>query len=150
MLIIYNGKDKQLKIDTRFDGETFWLNRQQLALLFNRDIKTIGRHINNALKEELSEIPTVAKFATVQNEGERTVTRQVEYYNLDMILSVGYRVKSSEGVYFRRWANDVLKKYLVKGVAVNEARLKELNLMLNILERSDVPEISGMSSLISD
>lgn len=77
-----------------------WLNRQQLAELFDRDIKTIGKHINNALKEELKDIPTVANFATVQKEGERNVSRNIEYYNLDMILSVGYRVKSDKGIIF--------------------------------------------------
>ena len=81
--------------------------------MFNRDVKTIGKHINNALKEELAGLATVANFATVQKEGERTVTRHVEYYNLDMILSVGYRVKSNRGIEFRRWANSVLKEYLL-------------------------------------
>lgn len=99
-----------------------WLNRQQMAELFERDIKTIGKHINNALKEELSNIPTVAKFATVKKEGEREVTRNIEYYNLDMILSVGYRVKSSKGIIFRQWANKVLKEYMLKGYAINQKR----------------------------
>ena len=98
--------------------ETVWLNRQQLSKLFDRDIKTIGKHINNALKEELKDISTVAKFATVQKEGNREVIRNVEYYNLDMILSVGYRVKSDKGVIFRQWANKILKDYMLKGYAV--------------------------------
>ena len=104
-----------------------WLNRQQLAELFGRNVKTIGKHINNALKEELNDgIPTVAKFATVQKEGSRQVTRNVEYYNLDMIISVGYRVKSKRGVEFRRWANSVLKDYLIKGYAINQ-HIREKN-----------------------
>lgn len=92
--IILYQPDEAVKLEVRLEDETVWLNRQQLSELFDRDIKTIGKHISNALKEELIDIPTVAKFATVQKEGERFVTRQVEFYNLDMILSVGYRVKS--------------------------------------------------------
>ena len=109
----------------RMEDETVWLNRQQLALLFARDIKTIGKHIKNALMEELADMATVANFATVQQEGNRTVTRYIEYYNLDMILSVGYRVKSRRGIEFRRWANNVLKEHLLKGYSVN-SRLTEL------------------------
>ena len=105
-----------VRINALADVDTVWLNRQQLAALFGRDVKTIGKHIANALKEELRGMSTVAKFATVQTEGERTVTRQVEYYDLDMILSVGYRVKSPEGVRFRRWANGVLKAILMQRV----------------------------------
>ena len=93
--------------------------------LIEMDVKTIGKHINNALKEELAGIATVANFATVQKEGDRTVIRHLEYYNLEMILSVGYRVKSSRGIEFRRWANSVLKEYLLKGYSVNR-RLTEL------------------------
>ncbi|MBE6236787.1 MAG: hypothetical protein E7116_01350 [Bacteroidales bacterium] len=99
---------------------TVWLNRQQIAQLFGRDVKTIGKHINNALKEELSNIPTVANFAIVQEEGARWVTRYIEHYNLDMIISIGYRVKSQKGVLFRRWANEILKEYLMKGIAINQ------------------------------
>ena len=114
-LVVYTGANG-VKINALADVNTVWLNRQQLAVLFGRDVKTIGKHIANALKEELLGMATVAKFATVQTEGERTVTRQVEYYDLDMILSVGYRVKSPEGVRFRRWANGVLKAILMQRV----------------------------------
>ena len=123
--IILYQLDSEVKLEVRLEEETVWLNRQQLSELFNRDIKTIGKHVNNALKEELAGMSTVAKFATVQKEGDRTVTRQVEYYNLDMVLSVGYRVKSNRGIEFRRWANSVLKEYLLKGYSVNR-RLTEL------------------------
>jgi hypothetical protein len=123
-IILYHP-DKEVKLEVRLESETVWLNRQQLAELFARDVKTIGKHINNALKEELADMATVAKFAIVQNEGGRTVTRQVEYYNLDMILSVGYRVKSTRGIEFRRWSNNVLKNHLLKGYSINQ-RLKEL------------------------
>ena len=123
-IILYHP-DKEVKLEVRLENETVWLNRQQLAELFARDVKTIGKHINNALKEELADVATVAKFAIVQSEGGRTVTRQIEYYNLDMILSVGYRVKSSRGIEFRRWSNHVLKNHLLKGYSINQ-RLKDL------------------------
>ena len=114
--------------------ETVWLNRQQLSKLFDRDIKTIGKHINNALNEELKEIPTVAKFATVQKEGEREITRNLEYYNLDMILSIGYRVKSDKGIIFRKWANKILKDYMLKGYAINQKRLEYLEKTIKLID----------------
>ncbi len=99
--------------------------------LFGRDVKTIGKHINNALKEEL-DTSTVANFATVQNEGGRDVERNIEYYNLDMIISVGYCVKSRRGIEFRRWANKVLKDYIIKGYAINDKRLEALQKTVEI------------------
>ena len=119
-------------VDARQD--TVWLNRQQMAELFDRDVKTIGKHISNALKEELED-STVANFATVQQEGERQVVRQVAYYNLDMIISVGYRVKSARGVQFRRWANGVLRNYLLQGYAANLHRLDDLSCVLKVMKR---------------
>ena len=111
-----------------FEQESVWLNGHQLAVLFNRDMKTIGKHINNVFKEgELEETSTVANFATVQKEGNRTVERQIEHYNLDVIISVGYRVKSLQGTLFRQWATKRLKDFLVKGYAVNEKRLEQKN-----------------------
>lgn len=112
-----------LSLDVRVENETVWLNRNQIALLFDRDVKTIGKHINNALKEELDGLSTVANFATVQTEGSRSVTRNIDYYNLDVILSVGYRVKSKRGIQFRQWANKVLKEYLLRGYSVNQRLL---------------------------
>ena len=103
--IILYQPDNEVKLEVRIEDETVWLNRQQLSELFNRDVKTIGKHVNNALKEELAGISVVAKFATTAADGK---TYQVEYYNLDMVLSVGYRVKSNRGIEFRRWANRVL------------------------------------------
>ena len=111
--IVLYQPDKEVKLEVRLENETVWLNRQQLAELFARDVKTIGKHINNALKEELADMATVAKFAIVQKEGNREVIRQVEFYSLDVILSVGYRVKSSRGIEFRHWANQVLKDYML-------------------------------------
>lgn len=121
--IILYQPDSTLSLDVRVENETVWLNRNQIALLFDRDVKTIGKHINNALKEELDGISTIANFATVQIEGNRRVTRNIEYYNLDVILSVGYRVKSKRGIQFRQWANKVLKEYLLKGYSVNQRLL---------------------------
>ena len=114
-IVLYQPEgDVRLKV--RVENDTVWLNRQQLAILFNRDIKTIGKHISNTLKEECHN-SVVAKFATTAEDGK---TYQVEHYDLDIILSVGYRVKSANGVRFRRWANQVLKDYMLKGYAVNQ------------------------------
>jgi len=118
-IIAYHA-DGSIHLDVRIVDDSVWLNRQQISLLFGRDVKTIGKHINNALQEELRDTPTVANFATVQREGDRIVTRNIEHYNLDVILSVGYRVKSSNGVKFRRWANQVLKDHLLKGYSINQ------------------------------
>ena len=115
-LVLFETNDEQVKLDVNVSKETVWLTRNQMAELFGRDVKTIGKHIGNALKEELED-STVAKFATVQNEGGRIVERTIEHYNLDMIISIGYRVKSGRGVEFRRWANSVLKDYILKGYA---------------------------------
>ncbi len=127
-------ENQGVKLEVNLKDETVWLNREQLAKLFDRDIKTIGKHINNALKEELKDIPTVAKFATVQKEGEREVTRKIEYYNLDMILSIGYRVKSDKGVIFRQWANKILKDYMLKGYAINKKRLEYLEKTIKLID----------------
>lgn len=123
-IVVYGGKGG-IELEVLADSDTVWLNRQQLAKLFGRDVKTIGKHIAAALREELKGFSTVAKFATVQSEGNRLVTRQVEYYDLDMILSVGYRVKSSQGILFRRWANGILKAQLMRRATDNKL-LKEL------------------------
>ena len=120
----------QLDVKVSPDKDTVWLNRNQITQLFDRDVKTIGKHINNALKEELANEVVVAKFATTTQHGAiegKTQTHQVEYYNLDMIISVGYRVKSKNGVIFRKWANSILKDYMIKGYAVNQKRLDVLN-----------------------
>ena len=125
-------ENQGVKLEVSLKDETVWLNRQQLAKLFNRDIKTIGKHINNALKEELLEDNSVvAKFATTASDGK---TYQVEYYNLDMILSVGYRVKSNKGIIFRRWANKILKDYMLKGYAVNQRRLEYLEKTIKLID----------------
>lgn len=125
-------ENQGVKLEVNLKDETVWLNRQQISKLFGRDIKTIGKHINNALKEELLEDNSVvAKFATTASDGK---TYQVEYYNLDMILSVGYRVKSNKGIFFRRWANKVLKEYALKGYAVNQKRLEYLEKTIKLID----------------
>ena len=133
-IVLFETEDRVITLSVPVEQETVWLNRNQMAELFDRDVKTIGRHINNALKEELDN-STVAKFATVQNEGGRDVERYIEHYNLDMIISVGYRVKSRRGVEFRKWANSVLKKYIIDGYAINEKRLLALEKTVDIQTR---------------
>ena len=127
-------ENQGVKLEVNLKDETVWLNREQLAELFDRDVKTIGKHINNALNEELQDVSTVAKFATVQKEGDRKVTRNIEYYNLDMIVSIGYRVKSNKGIIFRRWANKILKDYMLKGYAVNQKRLEYLEKTVKLID----------------
>ncbi len=156
--IILYQPDNEVKLEVRIEDETVWLNRQQLSELFNRDVKTIGKHVNNALKEELAGISVVAKFATTAADGK---TYQVGYYNLDMVLSVGYRVKSNRGIEFRRWANRVLKEYLLKGYSVNqrmdnlehrmnskflehEQRLNRIDSKINFFVRTSLPPVEGI------
>ena len=154
-IILFENQDVKLEVNIK--DETVWLNREQLAKLFDRDIKTIGKHINNALNEELDS-STVAKFATVQKEGNREIVRNIDYYNnLDMIISIGYRVKSSQGVTFRKWANKILKDYLLKGYAVNQKRLEYLEKtvkLIDIASRIDAPitgdEATGIIKVINN
>lgn len=145
--IILYQPDGTLKLEVRLEDETVWLNRQQISNLFDRDIKTIGKHINNALKEELSGMAVVAKFATTAADGK---TYQVEYYNLDMILSIGYRVKSRRGIEFRQWANQVLKDFLLKGYSINR-RIEQLEKTvarhderIEFFVRTSLPPVEGI------
>ena len=135
-IMLFETSDKLVTLPVNVDQDTVWLNRNQMAELFDRDVKTIGKHVKAALEEELDD-STVAKFATVQKEGEREVERNIEYYNLDMIISVGYRVKSKRGVEFRRWANSVLKQYILRGYAVNNNRITQLNEVIRIMKRTE-------------
>ncbi len=126
-IIMYTTEDGLTKIEVTFDEDTVWLSLDQMAELFQRDKSTISRHIKNIFTEgELRLEATVAKFATVQTEGNRQVTRNIDYYNLDVIISVGYRVKSLRGTQFRIWASSVLKEYMKKGFALDDDRLKRL------------------------
>lgn len=135
-IALYESSDGVIKLEVETDGETVWLNRSQIAVLFDRDVKTIGKHVNNALKEEFEDANSavVAKFATTADDGK---IYQVEYYQLDIILSVGYRVKSKRGIEFRRWANKVLKDYVIKGYVLNKKRLAQLETMVDIMKRAD-------------
>ena len=126
-------ENQNIKLEVNMKDETVWLNTEQMSKLFDRDYKTIRKHINNALKEELDN-STVAKFATIQKEVNRDVTRNIKYYNLDMIISVGYRVKSNNGIIFRKWANKILKDYLIKGYAVNNKRLEYLEKTIKLID----------------
>jgi len=150
-IVIYRTADGQTTVDVRMDGDTVWLSQAQMAELFQTDRTSILRHIKNIYKTgELEENPTCAFFAQVRTEGKRTVTRQIPYYNLDMIISVGYRVNSLRGTQFRIWANKVLKEYLVKGYAVNKAlteqRYTELKQLVAVLGRT----VKAQEALTSD
>ena len=156
-IVIYQP-DEITRLEVRVEGETVWLNRHQLASLFGRDVKTIGKHIKNALREELADIPVVANFATTASDGK---TYDVEYYNLDMVLSIGYRVKSSRGIQFRKWANSTLREYLMKGFLINdrlsdlegrvharllehEKRLDEYGEKIDFFVRTSLPPVEGI------
>ena len=124
-VVIFKTEDEKISVDVRFDEETVWLTLDQMASLFERDKSTVSRHIKNVFDEgELGRPATVANFATVQTEGERQVERQIEYYNLDVIISVGYRVKSLRGTQFRKWATSRLNEYIRKGFTMDDERLK--------------------------
>jgi len=161
-LVMYQP-DNTIAVEVRLEAENVWLNRQQIAVLFDRDIKTIGKHINNALNEELAEFSTVAKIATVGGDkvGNPVVAKfattaadgkvyQVEYYSLDVILSVGYRVKSNRGIQFRIWANSILKQYVMKGYAVNkrferlENRVTKTEEKIDFFVKSSLPPVQGI------
>ena len=131
-IIIFENPNVKLEVNMK--DETVWLSLDQMAELFERDKSVISRHISNIFKEELDKDSTVAKFATVQNEGGRTIRRNIEYYNLDVVISVGYRVKSKNGTKFRQWANKILKDYMLKGYAVNQRRLEYLEKTIKLID----------------
>ncbi|APB78745.1 TPA: virulence protein RhuM/Fic/DOC family protein [Pasteurella multocida] len=123
---LYTSKDGKITLQVSFEQETVWLTQAQMAELFTKDVRTINEHIGNVFSEgELERDPTIRKFRIVRQEGNRQVSREIEHYNLDMIISVGYRVKSKRGVQFRQWATQTLKQFLVQGYAINERRLQE-------------------------
>ena len=148
-IILYRPNELAEHIEVRLEDETVWLNRQQLTILLGRDVKTIGKHINNVFEDgELQKSSTVANFATVQNEGGRTIERQIEYYNLDIIISVGYRVKSKQGTQFRIWATNVLRDYLLKGYALNQRMNRIENNMDHLIKKVDAISLHISSHLI--
>ena len=134
---IYQSKNGQTEVHVKFDNETVWLSQKQMALLFDKDVDTISLHLKNIYKSaELEEIATTEDSSLVQMEGKRKVKRKIKLYNLDAIISVGYRVNSKRGVQFRIWANKVLKEYLIKGFSINEKRLTQKNEQLKELQES--------------
>ncbi|MBO7501868.1 MAG: virulence protein RhuM/Fic/DOC family protein [Paludibacteraceae bacterium] len=142
-IIIYRADDNMIQLDVRMEQETVWLTASQMAMLFDRDVKTIRKHINNALHEELADEVVGAKFASTTPHGAmegKTQTNEVMYYNLEMVTSVGFRVKSKRGIQFRKWANRILKDYLINGFAVNEKlrreQLAELRQLVQIVGRA--------------
>ena len=158
-ILIYQTEDKQTEIEVRMDTETVWLSLNQISDLLDRDKSVVSRHIYNIFKDgELPKDSTVAKYATVQIEGNRSITREIEYYNLDVVISVGFRVKSKRGTQFRIWANEIIKEYLTSGYALNKRllkqktdKLKELNNLVKLLSgiaqsniiKSDAPHKSN-------
>ncbi len=162
-IVLYTTDDGNTQFEVKLEKDTVWLNREQIARLYGRDYKTIAKHINNALKEELDGEPVVAKFATPKKYGRKEGLYQmqsIEYYNLDMIISVGYRVKSRNGIAFRKWANNILKQYLIKGYAIDSRRLDHYDDLMNVVRlmsraltlQDKVPEeeYSGLFNVISD
>ena len=150
-VIIYKDGELKLQVEVTPDKETVWLRVEEMAELFNRDRSVIQRHIKNIFKEyELEQNSTCAKFAQVQNEGNRSVERIFDYYNLDMIISVGYRVKSQRGITFRKLATSILKEYIFQGYAVNDKRLKVLNKVVEIQSNivADVLELDSKEVLL--
>ncbi len=151
-IVLYHTNELPERIEVRLKGETVWLNRQQLAVLFGRDVKTIGKHINNVFSEgELDKQVVVANFATTTSHGAikgKTQTQNVEYYNLDVIISVGYRVKSKQGTQFRIWATNVLRDYLLKGYALNQRMNRIENNVENLAEKVNEISLQIQSSAI--
>ena len=134
-IILYETSDHIITLNVNTDGDTVWLSLEQLTDLFERDKSTISRHIKNIFTEgELEHDSVVAKFATTATDGK---TYKVDYYNLDVIISVGYRVKSQRGVEFRKWANKVLKEYIIKGYSVNHKRIKQIGEVIRIMKRAE-------------
>ena len=161
-IVIYQSADGSIAAEIRLEGETVWLSQKQMAELFEKDVRTINEHVINAFEEgELAREATIRNFRIVRQEGQRQVEREIEHYNLDVIISVGYRVKSKQGTQFRIWANRVLKEYLVQGYALNTHRLqtqqehiKQLERTLtlfqqNLIEQASLPEARGLVSVIT-
>jgi hypothetical protein len=144
-IIFYQPNGMVNHLEIKLNDETVWLNRQQMAILFDRDIKTIGKHISSILREELKGLSVVAKFATTAADGK---VYHVEHYNLDMIISLGYRVKSSRGIQFRIWANEVIKDYLLKGYAVNNRMNRIEDQMESIKNKVDQIDFQLNTQLI--
>ena len=146
-VVVYKSSDGEIQLEVVLLNNALWINRQQMAILFGRDVKTIGKHIKNALSEELRDYPVVANFATTASDGK---VYQVEHYNIDMVLSVGYRVKSKRGIDYRRWANEALKNYLLRGYAINqrferlEQRVSQTEEKIDFFVKASLPPVEGI------
>lgn len=156
-LEIYKTKDSQIEVRVMFDQDTVWLSQKQMAELFGKDSDTIGLHLKNIFsEEEIAEVATTEFLSVVQKEGKREVKRKIKYYNLDAIISVGYRVNSKRGTQFRQWATQRLKDYLVKGYAINQKRLDELGRMVKLVEQSgkietlQLQEVKGLLEILGN
>ena len=162
-IVLFTTEDGNIQLEVKLEKDTVWLNREQIGQLYGRDYKTIAKHINNALREELEGEPVVAKFATPKKYGRKEGYNQmqnIDYYNLDMIISVGYRVKSRNGIVFRKWANNILKQYLIKGYAIDQRRLDhydELKDVVRLMSRAltlqdkvSEGEYAGLFNVITD
>ena len=162
-IVLYTADDGNIHLEVKLENDSVWLNREQIAQLYGRDYKTIAKHINNALKEELEGEPVVAKFAIPKKYGRKegyAQMQKIDYYNFDMIISVGYRVKSRNGIAFRKWANSILKQYLIRGYAIDQRRLDhydELKDVVRLMSRAftlqdkvSEGEYSGLFSVIAD
>jgi len=161
---IYKTKNGNTSIEVKLEKETVWLSQKQMAELFEKDIDTIGLHLKNIYKsKELDEFSTTDKYSVVQKEGNRNVKRQIKYYNLDAIISVGYRVNSKHGILFRKWSTQLLKEYLIKGFAINQEKLEKQNKQLlelketvkmlsNVVSNKELSndESKGLLDIISD
>ncbi|MBX3043893.1 MAG: virulence protein RhuM/Fic/DOC family protein [Candidatus Kapabacteria bacterium] len=151
-IVIYQNSESKLQVEVKLLDDTLWLSLNQISALFGRDKSSISRHIRNIFKTgELDMNSTVAKFATVQTEGSRKIERIIEFYNLDVIISVGYRVNSKEGTQFRIWANNVLKNYLIKGFAINENSIrKERSMLVELKQVIKFISENNLSDMIDD
>ena len=162
-IVLYTTDDGNTQLEVKLEKDSVWLNREQIAQLYGRDYKTIAKHINNALREELEGEPVVAKFATPKKYGRKegyAQMQKIDYYNLDMIISVGYRVKSRNGILFRKWANSILKQYLIRGYAIDQRRLDHYDDLKNVVrlmsraltlqDKVSEGEYSGLFSVITD
>ncbi|WP_300674697.1 virulence protein RhuM/Fic/DOC family protein [Soonwooa sp.] len=153
---LYKSSSGESQIEVRFENETVWLSLNQIAELFGRDKSVISRHFKNIYKEkELDFSSTVAKNATVQKEGKREIKREIEFYNLDAIISVGYRVNSKQGTQFRIWATNRLKEYLIQGYSINQKRLNELNQLIQIIAKTEdqtnqISKSKGLLNILSN
>lgn len=149
-IIIYQPHADQPAVDVRLEGETVWLSQRQMAELFDVDVRTISEHLSNVFSSgELEKDATIRKFRIVRHEGTRNVTRSVEHYNLDAIISVGYRVKSATATQFRIWATKRLREYLVQGYSINQQRLEQLGQIVEVMARADNHLVAGTGEVLS-